>query len=348
MANDLEDDSRALVIVTEPNRRSSMDNFKQLSWKDVDIKEILGTGAFNQVHAVSLKDPEEDSNSGSLQSQEGPYAIKCIQRKVARRASNEELKDIKKDLETEGHLLAKLRGHPNIVYLHCLSENVCKDRGRFLLLERLHGTVEDSIQRWKAERSSWSDEKKMSHVRHRHQLIAGPVASAMDHLHSQSIVYRDLKPENIGFDASGTVKLFDFGLARELPFNSNGELRRMTSGSGTFRYMSPECYKGEVYGLPTDVYSFGLLLWEIASLKKPYAKMDLNDLTDFVFWGDKRPKLIAKCGSLEMRKLMKDCWDATPAVRPTFAEIRSRLAKDFSSEPPKPSQFRRMMRRCTM
>jgi serine/threonine protein kinase len=69
----------------------------------------------------------------------------------------------------------------------------------------------------------------------------------------QNIVFRDLKPDNVGFDVDGIVKIFDFGLARDLGFvRRSGEMLGFT---GTPRYMANEVGEGKQYGLKVDVYS---------------------------------------------------------------------------------------------
>lgn len=85
--------------------------------------------------------------------------------------------------------------------------------------------------------------------------------------------------------------------------------------------MSPECYQGKKYGLPTDVYSFGLLLWEILTLENPF-----EDYLSYQLEAQKtngvRPHLSSRrCGSIGIQQLMRRCWDQDPAFRPTFTEI---------------------------
>eukprot|EP00568_Trieres_chinensis_P009063 CAMPEP_0183314746 /NCGR_PEP_ID=MMETSP0160_2-20130417/49439_1 /TAXON_ID=2839 ORGANISM="Odontella Sinensis, Strain Grunow 1884" /NCGR_SAMPLE_ID=MMETSP0160_2 /ASSEMBLY_ACC=CAM_ASM_000250 /LENGTH=93 /DNA_ID=CAMNT_0025480145 /DNA_START=1 /DNA_END=279 /DNA_ORIENTATION=- len=92
----------------------------------------------------------------------------------------------------------------------------------------------------------------------------------MEYLHENRIVFRDLKPQNIGFDDKNKVKIFDFGIARKL---DPGDEKHPTGNTGTLRYMAPEVAKCKNYGLEVDVYSFGMLLWEICKWKKPFHKM---------------------------------------------------------------------------
>merc|ERR1711879_833816 len=96
--------------------------------------------------------------------------------------------------------------------------------------------------------------------------VAYYVAAAMQYMHCNSVMYRDLKPENIGFDIRGDVKIFDFGLARDLPHQKKDDgTYNLTPSTGTRWYMAPEVVKGHSYNLAADVYSFGVILYEVVS-----------------------------------------------------------------------------------
>ena len=101
-----------------------------------------------------------------------------------------------------------------------------------------------------------------------HQLATG-----LAYLHSKQILHRDLKPQNIGFDSKGVLKIYDFDLARIIPKANEDELFQLTTKSGSPRYMAPEVWKGGKYNLKADVYSFGVLVYQILSLEKPYTGM---------------------------------------------------------------------------
>merc|ERR1739844_312023 len=110
--------------------------------------------------------------------------------------------------------------------------------------------------------------------------IACSLASAFKYLHYHRLIYRDIKPENIGFDSKGIVKIFDFGLCKELrpkDLDSSNETKKTLASSferrykltefvGTIPYMSPEVFFGKPYNCFVDVYSFGMLLYEIVYL----------------------------------------------------------------------------------
>jgi serine/threonine protein kinase len=135
--------------------------------------------------------------------------------------------------------------------------------------------------------------------------------------------------DNIGFDIRGDVKLFDFGLAKELdPTLKSGscnELYELSGNTGSLRYMSPEVAQSEPYNLSADVYSFGLLLWQTCSLDLPYDGMNRQDHSELVVYGNERPQLDSSW-STPLRILMKRSWEPEPLVRPSMdSSIRYRL-----------------------
>jgi serine/threonine protein kinase len=142
--------------------------------------------------------------------------------------------------------------------------------------------------------------------------------------------FRDLKPANIGFDRYGTVKIFDFGFARE--HKGSGELlkqqRRLTGGTGTPRYMAPEVARMEEdYGFPADVYSFAILLWQIVTTRVPFS--EIKSSTEFyakVVLGDFRPSL-KNIKNKELATLIRLCWSSDPRKRLAFPKIHAALEK---------------------
>ena len=91
------------------------------------------------------------------------------------------------------------------------------------------------------------------------------------------------------------------------------------------RYMAPEVGLTLGYSLPSDVYSFGILLWEICALEKPFAHITCSDEFDrSVFEEGERP-VTDDCWPETMTKLMNNCWRANPSDRPTMLEVKSNL-----------------------
>ena len=140
-----------------------------------------------------------------------------------------------------------------------------------------------------------------------------------------------MKPTNIGFDESGTIKIFDFGIARELQLVVKSG--KSLGFAGTPRYMANEVLGGaKLYNLSADVYSFGVLLWEICTCTAAYE--DINTLEQFKTQVSKkgmRPPLFY-VRSHKLRQLIAECWNQDPNKRPTMGHVRSRLETICSSE----------------
>jgi len=95
--------------------------------------------------------------------------------------------------------------------------------------------------------------------------IALQVARALEYVHSKNIIHRDIKPENVHIDASGRAKLMDFGIAKEQGLS----LTKTGYALGTPYYMSPEQVRGEPVTEAADIYSFGIMLFELLTGVKP-------------------------------------------------------------------------------
>ncbi|CAB9516260.1 Probable LIM domain-containing serine/threonine-protein kinase DDB [Seminavis robusta] len=170
-----------------------------------------------------------------------------------------------------------------------------------------------------------------------HRLYAAyDVARALRYLHQNKIVFRDLKPQNIAFDIRGDVRIFDFGLAKELletdlvkfPDDYNA-----TGMCGSRRWMAPEVYFSEPYGLSADTYSFGLLLWNLCYLRTPFGDgLTLKSHHKKVMVKGDRPKrLRSKIVSESLWHLMSMCWTSEREERPSFENICEALRNDISN-----------------
>ena len=142
--------------------------------------------------------------------------------------------------------------HPNIVKVRAMARCDPFDAHYFLLMDRLYDTLERRIQKvWlpKSKKQKGflgknvfdrKGEKKDALFEER-IVYAYDLAAAINYLHQRKILYRDLKPENIGFDCRDDIKLFDFGLAKELrdEYKVDGGLYKLTADTGSPRYMAP-------------------------------------------------------------------------------------------------------------
>merc|ERR1711862_894985 len=152
------------------------------------------------------------------------------------------------------------------------------------------------------------------------------IASAVNHLHENSIIYRDLATDNVGFDVRGDVKIFDFGLAKELlPSAKLGDgTYKLTGYTGSLRYMAPEVVLSKSYNESADVFSFGVLLWQIVSSVTPYDDYTVPMYEEnVVAHGYREP--IKPTWPKDLSELIALCWDTNPRIRPTFDYVKDNL-----------------------
>src|SRR5205807_6054552 len=103
--------------------------------------------------------------------------------------------------------------------------------------------------------------------------LIGQVARALAAAHAAGVVHRDIKPQNLMARADGIVKVLDFGLARRLPADGAADLAAVTDPDtriGTPLYMSPEQSRGEPVGAASDIFSLGIVLYELATGQHPF------------------------------------------------------------------------------
>lgn len=112
--------------------------------------------------------------------------------------------------------------------------------------------------------------------------IGAQIAAALDFAHARKIMHRDIKPENILIDASGSVKLLDFGLAAEIHQSLSQTGERSYDTSGTRPYMAPEQWKGQSQDAATDQYSLAVVLYELLAGRLPFENSDAFVLRECV------------------------------------------------------------------
>ncbi|GAB2298671.1 hypothetical protein Dimus_032742 [Dionaea muscipula] len=154
--------------------------------------------------------------------------------------------------------------------------------------------------------------------------ISLEIARGMEYVHSKGIIHRDLKPENILIDQDFHMKIADFGTACE-----EANVDCFSDDPGTYRWMAPEMIKHKPYGRKVDVYSFGLILWEMVAGSIPYEDMNPVQAAFAVVSKDMRPEFPEDCPRV-IRALIEYCWSSHPERRPEFSHI-VRVLERFKS-----------------
>ncbi|MBI4907560.1 MAG: protein kinase [Acidobacteria bacterium] len=157
--------------------------------------------------------------------------------------------------------------------------------------------------------------------------IGGQIALALAEAHSRGIVHRDLKPENVMVRPDGYVKVLDFGLARTwVPSAGSGDVSS-TAGLpvGTLRYMSPEQCQGKTADAASDVFSIGLVLYELCAGVHPFDAHSPLEIAHSIVWSEPKSP-VAWCAVPEsLRKLTLRMLAKDPGNRPSAVQVAREL-----------------------
>lgn len=199
-----------------------------------EIKEIIGVGGMAVVYKAY------DNIDDRI------VAVKILKEEFL---ANDEFR---RRFKNESKAIAVL-SHPNIVKVYDVSFG---DRLQYIVMEYIEGiTLKEYIEQQKT--INW---KETVH-------FVGQILKALQHAHDKGIVHRDVKPQNIMLLQDGTIKVTDFGIARF----SRGDTRTMTeSAIGSVHYISPEQARGEITDDKADIYSVGVVMYEMLTGQLPF------------------------------------------------------------------------------
>ncbi|XP_068424467.1 mitogen-activated protein kinase kinase kinase 21 [Clinocottus analis] len=267
----------------------------KIPFSELVLEEIIGVGGFGKVYRGTWKDQE-------------------VAVKAARQDPDEDITATAGGVKQEAKLFSMLQ-HPNIIKLEgvCLEEpNLC------LVMEYARGgTLNRAL----------TGRRIPPHI-----LVnwAVQIARGMLYLHKEAVVpiiHRDLKSSNILLletienDDIGrkTLKITDFGLAREWHKTTK------MSAAGTYSWMAPEVIKSSIFSKGSDVWSYGVLLWELLTGEVPYRGIDGLAVAYGVAVNKLTLPIPSTCPE-PFAKLMEECWDQDPHVRPSFSCILEQLS----------------------
>jgi serine/threonine protein kinase/Tfp pilus assembly protein PilF len=264
------------------------------------IIQKLGRGGMGEVYLA------EDERLGRK------VAIKFLPPEVA---TNE---NARQRLLREAQTAATL-DHPNI----CAIYEVGQEGGySFIVLQYIEGeTLAARIKR------------QLPELREALAIVA-QVADALNEAHARGIIHRDIKPENIMLTTRGQVKVLDFGLAKVLrdpgtaqPDAETGTLLSMPGMvMGTVPYMSPEQVRGEDLDCRSDIFSFGAVLYELLSGRRPFEAKSTAEVISAILTTDPLPIKRSSLGAEE--RLMRKCLEKDAAQRyQTMGDLISDLAQ---------------------
>ena len=250
-----------------------------------EILSELGKGAMGVVYLA--KDP----SIGRL------VAIKTI-RASGGDEDDSESREFRERFMREAQT-AGILSHPNIVTIYDVGED--KDSGvSFIAMEYIEGKT---IKALLVEQTQFAHDQISD--------IIGQVAEALDYAHRKGIIHRDIKPANIMITTDGKVKITDFGIAKVASSNLT------TTGQflGTPNYMSPEQVTGASVDGRSDIFSLGVVLYEMLSRRKPFSGENLTTISykivheNFTPLGDVSKSVPAEFDAILAKALAKDPWN---------------------------------------
>ncbi|XP_072022044.1 uncharacterized protein [Amphiura filiformis] len=217
-----------------------------------------------------------------------------------------------KDFMDEFGTMTKIGRHPNIVTLI----GACKHEGTlYVALELIeHGNLRSYLRKIRKDGTYLDRSEQL-------MKFAMDVANGMKHLENIGIIHRDLAARNVLLGEDFVAKVSDFGLSRDEDIYVKKSKTRVP-----VRWMAPESIQFATYTTKSDVWSYGVLLWEIGALGgTPYAKIDSKDLTSMLKSGYRMPKP-DKCAD-DMYEVMTNCWQFEADLRPSFRELHRTVSR---------------------
>ena len=286
------------------------------------LRALLGSGGMGEVYRARDTTLERD------------VAIKILPRILSGQP------DRLARFEREARILAAL-SHPNICAIHGLEES---DGLRFLVLELIDGrtlaeTLADTV----------GDPCGPGLPLKRALTIAAQIATAVEAAHARGIIHRDLKPANVLITPDRGAKVLDFGLAKAVSDQGSAQPRdpRNTSHTvagvvlGTPAYMSPEQASGKPVDRRTDIWAFGVILFEMVAGARPFSGDNVNETLASVLKSEPDWNTIPATVPSDLRSLLERCLQKDPhrrlewigSARAQIEDLLSRGSKDSAASP---------------
>uniref|UniRef100_A0A3P8Z0J0 Tyrosine-protein kinase receptor Tie-1 n=1 Tax=Esox lucius TaxID=8010 RepID=A0A3P8Z0J0_ESOLU len=299
----LQFNSGTLTLTRRPKPATEPLTYPILEWEDIKFEDVIGEGNFGQVIKAMIK---KDGSKISA-------AIKMLKEFAS--------ENDHRDFAGELGVLCKLGQHPNIINLI----GACENRGYlYIAIEYApYGNLLDFLRKSRVLETdpAFAKEHGTASTLTSQQLLqfAVDVATGMHYLSDKQFIHRDLAARNVLVGDNLVAKIADFGLSR-------GEevYVKKTMGRLPVRWMAIESLNYSVYTTKSDVWSFGVLLWEIVSLGgTPYCGMTCAELYEKLPQGY-RMEQPRNCDD-EVYELMRQCWRDRPYERPPFSQISVQL-----------------------
>ena len=250
------------------------------------VKKLLGEGSFGKAFLCS-RDSDEDL---------------CVIKQIKVEDMTKQEKD---DVINESTILSKL-DHPNIIKFFEFFES-SKPKLTFNIVTEYAdgGDLSEKIK--EQNKTPFKESDILDYFTQ--------ICLALKHIHEKKIIHRDLKSGNVFLMKSGLVKLGDFGIAKTFK-NTMDKAKTMV---GTPYYLSPEIIQGKPYDNKSDIWSLGVLLYEMMTFKMPFEANTLPMLSMKIMRGNYTPP--SSMYTKDLREIVSKCLMVDPSRRPSIREI---------------------------
>ncbi|GBC32574.2 kinase-like domain-containing protein [Rhizophagus irregularis DAOM 181602=DAOM 197198] len=266
----------------------------------------IGRGGFGKVQRAEL------ANTGLVALKSFIDEYSNIEEDELNRIDDEFVKELK--------LLREVKYHQNI---NCILGITKVSKRYILVLEYANeGTLRDYLKK-KFTSLEWMDKTQM----------ALDIACGLKFLHFKEIIHRDLHSKNILVN-NGKLLIADFGLSKKF---AEARINSLANTRGMIEYTEPQCFKSLKYkkNKKSDIYSLGVLLWEISSGRPPFSDCERSLLRDHIKDGNREEP--TEDTPLKYQQLYQKCWESEPNSRPDIEEVYETISQlkteDFSLLP---------------
>ncbi|XP_020610299.1 fibroblast growth factor receptor 2-like [Orbicella faveolata] len=308
----------AVCAKVRPTRKSRSEKYETMFWvrgdwlelprSDITLQDKLGEGAFGEAYKGLVR-------------VNGQWR-QCAVKKLKESATEME----KRDLMNELQIMVTVGEHPNVISLI----GACTRSGSILVVVRLavNGSLLQFLTKNRENPYNNVEQKQVPFTHIDRVKIARDIANGMLHLATKKCIHRDLAARNILLGEDNVAMVSDFGLSRDV--YESGEYESTSGGMLPVRWMALESLEDYTYSAKTDVWSFGVVLWEIETLgKMPYSGLGGMEVVDFLKSGH-RLKQPDGCPD-KIYEIMMSCWRPDPSKRPSFSELVTSLEKELEN-----------------
>nr|NP_001014583.1 breathless, isoform B [Drosophila melanogaster]NP_729956.1 breathless, isoform A [Drosophila melanogaster]Q09147.3 RecName: Full=Fibroblast growth factor receptor homolog 2; AltName: Full=Protein breathless; AltName: Full=Tyrosine kinase 2; Short=dTk2; AltName: Full=Tyrosine kinase receptor HD-311; AltName: Full=dFGF-R1; Flags: Precursor [Drosophila melanogaster]AAF49759.1 breathless, isoform A [Drosophila melanogaster]AAX52746.1 breathless, isoform B [Drosophila melanogaster] len=292
-----------------------LDSNWEIPRQQLSLGSILGEGAFGRVVMA-----EAEGLPRSPQLAETIVAVKMVKEEH----TDTDMASLVREME----VMKMIGKHINIINLL----GCCSQGGPLWVIVEYapHGNLKDFLKQnrpgapqRRSDSDGYLDDKPLISTQHLGEKeltkFAFQIARGMEYLASRRCIHRDLAARNVLVSDGYVMKIADFGLARDI--QDTEYYRKNTNGRLPIKWMAPESLQEKKYDSQSDVWSYGVLLWEIMTYgDQPYPHiLSAEELYSYLITGQRMEKP-AKC-SLNIYVVMRQCWHFESCARPTFAEL---------------------------